>query len=202
MSVTANAWTTLADVQEYLALSTADGYDDQLEKHIEAVSDAGRAYLGYDPYPQDYVEWHDGESQDTVILTHWPVIQVNALSDDGDTVGELGEDYHVYPEEGLIRLDSGRFCNQRRGVYVHLYAGLSPWIPEDLRQAANEWVQAKFAARGTGSETDREVQTEKVGDYQVTYGAASTATGRVDDMPKSTQATLERYRAFLPGAVK
>jgi len=203
MSLTDNAFTTLSSAQVFLGLSTASGYDSLLESMIEAVSTAGRAYLGYDPAPSDYVEWHDGDSQDTIILKHWPILQVNALSDDGDSVGAQGTDYHVYPEEGIVALDSGVFSQQRRGVYCYLYAGLSPWPPADLQQAANEWVKAKFNNRGTGTGADREIQSESVGDYSITYASEAQATAsRQDDMPKTVQPVLDRYRNLKPGAVK
>jgi len=165
---------------------------------------AGRAYLGYDPYPTDYVEWHDGEGQDSIILRHWPVLRVNALSIDGDSVGAENAEYFVYEDEGIIRLDAGTFGRKRKSVYVYLYAGLSPWPFADLRQAANEWVQQKYSSRGTASDTNRDIKTERVGDYAVTYEDSSTQDSllRENDMPKSVQSALERYRTILPQAAR
>jgi hypothetical protein len=195
MSISANAFTDLTAAKAFLGLSAGDGQDSLLESLIEGVSAAGRAYLGRDPYPTDYAEWHDGDSQDTIVLRRWPVIQVQALSDDGDDVGEGGDDYHVYPEEGVIFLDSGTFTDQPRGAYVYYSAGLSPWPPADLRQAANEWVQAKYAARG---ESGR-VTSESAGDWSASYEAGNTAA---EDMPAGVKAALDRYKNWQPGGVK
>jgi len=206
MTLAADAWTTLASAQQLMGLSAADGYDSLLESLIEGVSDAGRKYVGYNPYPTDYTEVFDGEGQDTVVLAHRPIIKVNAFTDDGSAVGTEGTDYHVYPEEGIVRLDCGVFTRQRRGVSVAFEAGLSPWPPEDLQQAANRWVQHEFAGRGTGTAAsgNREISKEKVGDYEVTYDDSSGEATEVsaDDMPKSVRAALDRYRNRYVGGVR
>ncbi len=195
----ANAMTTLARVQEYLGLSTADGYDDLLTRLINDCSDGARDYLGYDPSPADYVERHDGFGQDRIVTTHFPIISVHALSDNGVAVGAEGSDYFVYAEEGQIALGVGGFSCQRQGVYVYLSAGLEPWPHPALARAIEVWVQSEFSARGQGDadSADRTVKREKTGDYEVEYEpstASSTDTSRALNMPKRTQGTLDRYR--------
>jgi hypothetical protein len=206
MALADNAWTTLSATQEYLGLSTADGKDDLLENLIERYSDSGRTYIGRDPFPSDYIEYHDGFGQDTVVCDHWPILQVNALSDDGSAVGVQGVDWHVYPNAGLIALDAGKFSRKRRGIYASLYAGLSPWPHPDLEQACIWGVQDGYAARGTGSSdtAGRVKKSEAVGRYAVTWENA--VTGSTDnsalDLPRRSKAILDRWRSKFLGGVR
>ncbi len=203
MAARNDAWTTLPSVRQFLGLS--QGHDDEalLVHMIESASAAGRAFLGYDPAPADYAEYYDGDGSDCIICRHWPIIGVNALSDLDTSVGTQDTDYMVYPEEGVVRLYSGRFSATPRGVYCHYSAGLSPWPPDDLQQAANEMVQAKYAGRGTGTDNDRQVKSERVGDYQVTYEDGTTqATRTAADIPAKARAVLDRYRNILPGGTR
>ena len=209
MALTTTALTGLAEVQDYLQLSTGDGEDDLLEMLIEAASDAAIQLIGYDPHLQDYAEWLDGRGSDTIVLRRRPVPTVYALSDAGDDVGTGSDeysddnDYTWYPEAGIVRKVYGVFGDRKRAVYCYYQAGLSP-IPDDIQQAICECVQDKYADRGTVGVTD-DVKSEKVGDYAVEYvttGSAATADIGEKDFTNRALATLRRYRNTVIGAVR
>ncbi len=204
MAVDANAFTTLDHVHDYLGLSAADGMDMLLEDLINRTSAEARDYLGYDPTPQDYAEYHDGRGQDVVILNRRPILRVYALSDDGDSVGTEGDDFHVEADEGMVTLDSGVFSSGRRHVYCLYEAGLSPWPYAALEQPMLAWVQHEYAGRGTGDSDndDRTVKSEQIGRYKVEYEDSGNSTQQQTGglhIPKDTRAALDRYRRMGEG---
>jgi hypothetical protein len=208
MALTATALTDLAHVYNLLQLSAGDGVDGLLEQLVEAASDAAIKFIGYDPHLANYVEWFDSEGDDTILLRYRPITAIHALSDAGASVGtgssEYGSanDYVWYPEAGIVRLASGAFGSDRRGIYCYYEAGYSP-IPDDIQDAICEVVQDKYADRGTAVATD-DVKSEKVGDYAVEYvteGSTATLDVSEKDFTDKALATLRRYRATLHGAV-
>ena len=183
--------TTLTAVKAYLEVTGTD--DDALLTDLVArASDAIVAYCGRAFAAADYDECHDGDGSDIVLLDQRPVISVSALSEDDDAVE--ADDFVVYPELGIVRLKSGVFGRGVRNVRVSYRAGHET-IPADVEQAAIEWVAAMYRARGEVA--GRDVSSERVGDYAVTYERDAR-----DGMPAAARAVLEPYRVVLARAVQ
>ncbi len=174
---------SLSEMQSYLGLSDAD---DLLTEINTRVSAAVRAYCGRPFEGTDYAEYHDGEGHDTVFLRRAPVNSIAGLS--VGTSGVLSEDYVFYPEAAMIRMASGTFPSGKRNVLVNYNAG-DATVPEDVKQAALDWIKAVYDARGiTAAST---ISSERTGDYAVTYrDDASSAAA----MPGSVRDILSLYR--------
>jgi len=183
--------TSLSAVQRYLGLSS--GSDDELLTDLVArVSDRITAYCGRAFPLGDYYEFHDGDGGDVLLLNQRPVTELSTLSQDGDEIA--AEDYVVYPELGMLRLQSGVFGRGARNVYAGYRAGYET-IPGDVEQAAIAWIAALYQARGAAG--GRAIASERVGDYQVTYDGA-TAAG----VPGDVRAMLDPYRVILARPVR
>jgi hypothetical protein len=183
--------TSLSAVQQYLGLSA--GEDDELLTDLVArVSDGIVTYCGREFAAADFYECHDGDGGDSVLLDQRPVTEVFALSDDGVEVG--ADDFVVYPELGVVRLRSGVFGRGARSISVNYRAGYEA-IPGDVEQAAVQWAAELYQGRGAAA--GREIKSERVGDYAVTYDGA-------DDpgMPGQVRAALEPYRIALARPVR
>ena len=174
---------TLSEMQSYLGLSSAD---DLLTEINERVSAAIRAHCGRPFEATSYSEYHDGEGHDSIFLHRAPVNSVAGLS--VDTAGVLSADYVVYPEAAMIRMVSGTFGSGKRNVLVNYEAGEAS-VPADVKQAALDWIKAVYDARGiTAAST---IQSERTGDYAVTYRDDATSAAA---MPGSVRELLIMYR--------
>jgi len=183
--------TSLSAVQEYLGLS-AGADDDLLSDLVARVSDGIVTYCGREFAAADFHEYHDGDGTDSVLLNQRPVTEVFALSDDGVEVA--AEDFVVYPELGVVRLRSGVFGRGARSVYVGYHAGYDA-IPGDVEQAAVQWAAELYQGRGAAA--GREIRSERVGDYAVTYDDAEDP-----GLPGDVRAALEPYRIALARPVR
>jgi hypothetical protein len=185
------ALTSLSAVKEYLGVAGTD--DDALLTDLVArVSDGIVTYCGREFAAADYEEYHDGEGTDSVLLNQRPVTDVLALSDDGVEVA--ADDFVVYPELGIVRLKSGVFGRGARSVYVGYHAGYDA-IPGDVEQAAVQWTAELYQSCGAAGE--REIKSERVGDYAVTYDRAEDSS-----VPAEVRAALEPYRVAVARAVR
>jgi hypothetical protein len=178
--------TSVTAVKAYLGVAGIDD-DALLTDLIARASDAIVAHCGRAFAAADYDEYHDGDGSDIVLLDQRPVISVSALSEDDDPVD--ADDFVVYPELGIVRLKSGVFGRGARNVRVAYRAGYET-IPADVEQGAIEWVAAMH--RGCGESAGREVSSERVGDYAVTYERDAR-----DGMPAAVRVMLEPYRVVL-----
>jgi len=174
---------SLSEMQSYIGLSSAD---DLLEGIAGRVSAAVRAYCGRPFEATDYIEFYDGEGHDTIFLRRLPLVSLASLSADG--AGVLSAEYECYSEEGMIRLVAGSFASGKRNLRVAYRAGEDA-VPEDVKQAALDWIKGVYDARGiTAAST---IQSERTGDYAVTYrDDASSAAA----MPGSVREILSLYR--------
>lgn len=185
--------TSLSAVQRFLGLS--GGTDEELLTELIArTSDGIRSYCGRDFAAADHHEYHDGDASDTVLLDQRPALEVFALSEDGAAVA--ADDFVVYPELGMVRLKSGVFRRGERNVYAEYRAGYEE-IPGDVEQAAIQWTAAIYQARGAAG--GREIKSERVGDYAVTYDGAEDAS---EGLRAGVRSLLEPYRIALARPVR
>jgi hypothetical protein len=185
------ALTSLSAVKAYLGVAGTDD-DALLTELIARASDGIVAHCGREFAAADYEEYHDGDGSDSVLLNQRPVIEVLALSDDGVEVA--ADDHVTYPELGVVRLKSGVFGRGARSVYVSYRAGYET-IPGDVEQAAIQWTAELYQGRGAAD--GREIKSERVGDYAVTYDGAENP-----GVPAEVRAALEPYRIALARPVR
>jgi len=138
---------TLADLREYLQVETADGYDDQLERTINAVSRwfANRCNRKFPS--QELTEYYDGDNGDTLFTKNYPITSTATTISiwiSTDTPRSYGDDEKVdsdsiliYGDEGKIVLDDDYFDKGPQSVKITYTAGYST-IPYDLQEACME----------------------------------------------------------------
>jgi len=129
-----------------------------------------------------------------VLLEQRPALEVFALSEDGAAVAD--DDFVVYPELGMVRLKSGVFRRGERNVYAGYRAGYEV-IPGDVEQAAIQWTAALYQARGAAG--GRDIKSERVGDYAVTYDGGEDEG---EPAPAGARSLLEPYRIALARPVR
>lgn len=164
MALSSDALTTLADLKQYLELSTAEN-DDLLERLIEAVSARFNRHTGrnlaardYSPDPEDAAHDPDnavlgGSGRAELILPQYPVISLTSLAVDGRAVpssagpGQPG--WVLDRAAGVLAWRGGVFPAGVGNVEVAYRAGYAA-IPPDLAQAALEQAAMAFADSTAG----------------------------------------------------
>lgn len=104
------------------------------------------------------------------------ITRVSERDQDG-TTHDIATDSWIESEPGVVRLYSGRFV---KGIANYEAEGPTITVPAPIQMAAT--IMASNAITTTGSGT---IQSEKIGDYQITYasgGAAATTTPDVYDL--------------------
>ncbi len=130
---------TLADVKAYLGEDTTL-LDQQLQELIAGASVALGREIGEPLEKTTYTdEAYDGDGSDTIMLRHWPVVALAAVSVDGETVTA---ECDVDTVGELYRADG--FTPGHRNVLVTYDAGYDP-VPDDLKMACLMLV--KFYAK-------------------------------------------------------
>ena len=156
---------TLANLREYLQVETADGYDDQLERTINAVSRWFSNQCNRKFPAQDLTEYYDGDNGKVLFLRNYPInstastIEIYIDTDTprsyaaGDKVSS--DSILVYSDEGKIVLDDDYFDKGPQSVKVVYNAGYTT-IPHDLQEACMEmcavlWKKESGKLQHTGS---------------------------------------------------
>ena len=157
MSLTDYALTTYRNAKNALnddALTPA-----QVERLINAATDAIEAHLGRRIMARNYAEWLDGQGGSRLFLKHHPVVSISKIVI-GRTDGEEldPDDYVVDMGAGIVQYDYG-FTAGWQNILVEYRAG-SETIPADVEQVCIELVclMHKQAERNG-------IKSEKLGDY-------------------------------------
>ena len=150
--------TTLPAVKDFLRIPVVDelNYDSQLERMINAVSEQVEAYCGRHFEKADYIELYQGDGTDLLYLKQYPLIAVDAVVVDGETL-----DVAEYTAQ-----DSTLYCSDRwtdtgkKDIQVSYSAGyvlpkdedpgppaVERTLPYDLEDAVIELVATKFYLR-------------------------------------------------------
>jgi hypothetical protein len=124
---------TFAAELQFLAVP---GFLQILERRCSTIT----AYLGRDISPSVHEETYSGGGDDTIVLRHWPVLDILELRQ-GNRVWEPLEDFVYYPEEGVIfAVKPGEDFSDLSPVEVKYRAGIEPWPDEGLEAALFEWM--------------------------------------------------------------
>lgn len=130
----------------------------------------------------------DGLGRPGIILPQVPVVEICSVSvlewDASSTLLEV-TDYRVDRSGILWRLDCDYWPVGHANVVVAYDHGYTA-VPQDIEAACYELAAENYVSSGSGAVTQ-----ETLGNYSVTYDAASVATA---DLPGSVRSTLNRYR--------
>jgi len=164
MALSADALCSLAQVKEYLRISSSE-HDAFLEGLIEAVSARFASYTGrnltardYSPDPEDEAYDPDnailsGTGHPELILPQYPVITLSALLLEGRAVAQAQSGgltgWTLDRAAGVIRLLDQAFPLGAENVQVTYRAGFES-VPPDLAQAAVEQSAVSFQESAAG----------------------------------------------------
>jgi len=136
---------TLTQLQTYLNVSTADGYDDRLEDIINAVSEFCNTYTGRKLKARNLVEYYDGDGGDELYVDNPPInstrstIQIWGDTDvprSYDTADLYSADsIDIYSDLGKIILLDDSFLSGRKTIKVSYNGGYTV-IPYQLQRVA------------------------------------------------------------------
>jgi len=181
--------TTLANVKEYLDIEADNTtFDSLLERLITAASRQIEAYCHRKIDTQSYSESYDGNASDILFLAHTPVVSVNLLSIDGESL--QADEFKVYDD--YVRLVSRLFTGGDLNISIEYSAGYfdaqteSP--PADIEDACIQLVAFKFNVRGSDGLAERRVN-------QTADSFAGAA------IPLSVAVILDKYRIPQLGVV-
>jgi hypothetical protein len=192
--------TTLTVVHDWLAIPEGQtGADTVLSSLISAVSaDFLRAISRTDFLSETYVEVREGDGDNRLVMRHWPITNITALTVAGIAVeaqatpGTPG----YFTEAGLdperlneIYLNGSRFTDAAQVVVT--YAAGYVAAPDDVAQAVAEWVATRFKIR---PESTVSTQRSAAGEH-VTYE-------KDPSMPSNTARVIEKYTRTWPSLDK
>lgn len=143
------ALATLANVKEFLHI-TGDGDNTLLTNILARVESFIKDYINFqfEIPASSFIEYHDGNGSNTVLLNNYPITELTSVYDDldrvygADTLLDAG-DYVVYNEEGKIVLDGSFFNKGLRNIKVTYKAGYAT-IPSDLIEAVIKLVVVDY----------------------------------------------------------
>lgn len=166
MAVAANSWITLAQFKAYAAITTTDtDRDSSIEPIIDGVSAFLTKLLGREVAKTTYTsEYLDGSGDVDLLLPHYPVVSISALTEDDIALTEgLTGDYLLYAAQGRLQRANGIWTSYPKAVkltYVAGYTvqGASPGtgetaLPADLKlacclQVGAEWKRSQRSEWG------------------------------------------------------
>lgn len=153
---------------------TVTTYDDRILGLLDAVSAqietfTRRTWGEINTYTQ-YFDIDD-EYVQRVMVNHYPIVSVSSVVDDYDDNDESGttidrDDYNVNYDSGVIMLDEDEYFTMGPKRVKVVYTGGAVAIPEDVKLACKMQVKYLFDNRDAQG-----VQSEKMGDYSVTYAS-------------------------------
>lgn len=217
MALAAHALTTLETVKDELGISgSAD--DARLARYINTASRAIVNFCGREfHHVAGGTENLSGMGTARLMVSRTPLLDVTKIELDGTELD--ASEYEVEDAgAGFIRSTGSGFVACRAEVpdlsgdllvgteaanYTVTYDGgyvtpeqateeLPRTLPEDIEEACIQTVTAMYRKRGQ----DRDIQSESLGDYSVTYAGANTAIGRGTGgiIPDAAVTLLRKYR--------
>ena len=151
MAVQAGTIVTLAEMRLFLNIkvSTQPGKDDLIVDLLDAYNSEIEEYIGVTMLNSTYTESYDGDGTDSLFLPHYPIISVTSLSIDGTALSIVeDDDFYIYADRGLIKLDSDTFTTiDYRNVDIVYVAGQGVArtnVTRVLKQALKMWVARVF----------------------------------------------------------
>lgn len=216
MALTVKALTTLQALKDELGI-TDSGEDSKLEALINRYSDRIASYCnrGFH-YESARSEDFAGYGSVFVVVEKPPIKSITSITYNGDTIDADNYEIHrassgeIYTAAGWIwtvgydqEINSIPIPGSERKRYTIVYAcgwvtpqqalddaTLTRDLPYDLEEACLIACTSKY--RNMGRNTA--VKSEKLGDWQVTYGGTGAASGGAVDLPDEAKGLLAPYR--------
>jgi|GEM_PF-1428286 len=144
--VTGSELSTLANVKEYLRITTADD-DTLIQKILTRTSTWIQKYCNRVFIAADYTEYYDGDGTKELLVNQYPINSIASMYDDYDRV--FGSDTAitvadlVYYPEGRIVYPYNSFMRGQKNIKITYNAGYAT-IPADLEQACIKMVASEY----------------------------------------------------------
>lgn len=157
-------YTDAAAVAAYLNKDIASSFDVPLASYIEAMSEYIDSHVGYPVYRDTPEERHyDGTGRPSIQID--PVHTITAVTVDGTAVTPVQQPNNNDVKRGLT-LRNAIFPEDLANVSVTGIHSLRAALPEQIKWACT--VLVALAVQQVDEQREG-VQSEKIGDYSVTY---------------------------------
>ena len=157
-------YTTKLDVQNYLLKTIGTSFDTALTSHIAAMSGYIDEAVGYPLYrTAENERRYDGTGNNFLKID--PVHTISAVTVGGETITTIQRPYNTDTKTELV-LELATFPKGMANVSVTGIHSLKAELPEQIKWACTVLVAL------TVQQVDEQregVQSEKIGDYSVTY---------------------------------
>src|SRR5574343_1183564 len=181
-------YTSISKIENYLLITIATDFYDQvnewieeIEAHIDRVT--GRNFVA-DAEATKRV--FDGDNSNVLLIDD--AVEITKVEVDGE---DVTEDCFLYPANSLpvrkISLFSGVFSRGMQNVSVTAKWGYSVACPKDIGFVARVLTVGII----NNSEEEGVVQSERIGNYQVSYSSAG-----LDDFAKDNE-ILKKYKKIV-----
>lgn len=180
-------YTTLAKVQDYLAITIDESLAEAVTSFIKAASSyicnlTGRDFTPSDPEDEDTTKVYDGNGTEKLEIDD--CLEVTTLTVDGSEIS--AGDYFLYPANETpktqIQLKNGLSRNSRQVLSQSFYTftedqqnvevtgrfGYGEEIPADIELAATKLVGG-ILKEAVGDKDVKEITREALGDYSADY---------------------------------
>lgn len=198
MSLNMNALTILSTCKTHLGIATdVSTHDSIIEQLINAASDAIESYCNRKFKSQEHTETYDGNGSEYLVLRHYPISAVSAVSENGSDLSADDEDYEILTDEGILYREVG-WSEDARNIDVTYTAGYvlpqdadeetPATLPEALSVACIMYVKAVYNDLAFKD-------NERLGDYSVKYNKQFTDnSGKPVPVPPVVAALVAPYK--------
>jgi len=182
--------TTLSDVKGWLqngqsSFPTTD--DALLSRLITAASQYLQTWLNRQIPLADYIEVRDGTGGHRLQFACFPVVAVQSLTVDGQTIPQAGSSssagYSFSTSQLSVR--GYRFCRGAQNVVIAYTAGYAI-TPPDIAQACIDLVALRYRERS------------RIGEVSKSLGGVETVSYSQKDFSDPIKTLLQQYRLMSP----
>jgi len=197
----ANDLTTLANVKQYLGITTATD-DAMLDRMITATSNYIESYINRQFKSRSYTDVSDGNNGDVCAFQNYPVTAVSSVQ---ISSGYFGASYGNYNGGGVITIQPSvdgfsqgyvfdtkflkllgyRFARGRNNVHVTYTAGYAT-IPPEIEQACIELISLRYKEKN------------RIGEKSKSAGGQETVSYNIATFPESVKTILNNYKKVIP----
>ena len=188
--------TTIEKVENYTLIEIEESYEPTVQEFIDAVTAyieryTGRTFAEPDEEAEESDLVYDGNNGDEIFIDD--AIEVTGVKIGDDELAST--DYVVYPSNRLpktrIILPYRIFTSGNQNVTVTAKWGYGS-VPADISLAATVMVAGIINSQNSQDTDNREIQSETIGRYSVTYKSGSTQS--TDYM--NAKQTLKMYKRY------
>lgn len=204
--MTKATYTTIANVEAYLIQTIDAGFQPDVQNWIAAVTaqidDMANRKIVADTYGDEDFElrYFDVTSYGHLTIDDCVEIQKVEYKSGDSWVEVLAADYATYPALAPFRRITYTFPVGAQAVRIRAKWGYRATLPEDLMWAATVMVAGICTAnQALANGSHGPVMKEKVGNYEVAYGANSQNEGRSGGLKdlELAKEIISKYRKIL-----